>query len=99
MRPCRTRINAEYMGDKSPIGYKPFVEECLKQKDNVQAAKYISRCTEVGDRVEYYCKVSKFHEAMQDAYQSKEPELLTQIARMTHSQEHRDTIKKMLASM
>jgi hypothetical protein len=41
---------------KSPIGYEPFVDVCLKHGNRKEAAKYIPKCTP-DDRYRLYIKI------------------------------------------
>lgn len=40
---------------KSPIGYEPFVDVCLKNGNKLQAQKYLPKCRE-DIKVKYYVK-------------------------------------------
>eukprot|EP01012_Entosiphon_sulcatum_P000743 TRINITY_DN10128_c0_g1_i1.p1 TRINITY_DN10128_c0_g1~~TRINITY_DN10128_c0_g1_i1.p1 ORF type:complete len:838 (-),score=192.58 TRINITY_DN10128_c0_g1_i1:55-2568(-) len=86
----------KFAKEKSPIGYKPFVEECLKAGSPAQAGKYIPKVTDVRERVEFYLQVSKIPEAIQDAVQDKNPELLQFILNKTSNENHRATIMEHL---
>ena len=41
---------------KSPIGYKPFVEECIAKSNRFEAKKYIARLP-LEDRLNYYVDI------------------------------------------
>ncbi|CAG8544325.1 9832_t:CDS:10 [Racocetra fulgida] len=51
---------------KSPIGYEPFVEECIKATQQSEAAKYIQRC-DPAIRPGLYIKIGDFRAAGQEA--------------------------------
>lgn len=40
---------------KSPVGYEPFVDACLKYNKNDEALKYLPRCRD-DIKVKYYVK-------------------------------------------
>ncbi|KAI9501751.1 Vps16, N-terminal region-domain-containing protein [Coemansia spiralis] len=63
---------------KSPIGYRPFVDECVAALQYQEAAKYIQRC-EPGERASMYLRIGFFREAAQAAAQIKDIDMLRQI--------------------
>lgn len=63
---------------KSPIGYEPFVEECLFKNNRFEAKKYIDKCPE-DVRVPYYCKIAAFQEAVELATRLRNDELFAVI--------------------
>lgn len=56
---------------KSPIGYEPFVEVCLKQHNLEQAKKYLPRCSEE-NKFNWYLKAGCLQEAASVAYEQKD---------------------------
>ncbi|EAT37446.1 AAEL010559-PA [Aedes aegypti] len=56
---------------KSPIGYEPFVEVCLKQSNLEQAKKYLPRCSEE-NKFNWYLKAGCLLEAAAIAYDQKD---------------------------
>ncbi|XP_046492707.1 vacuolar protein sorting-associated protein 16 homolog [Neodiprion pinetum] len=60
---------------KSPIGYEPFIEECLKYKKNDEAKKYLPRVREEL-KVKYFAKVGMLLEAAQIALEQKDQSAL-----------------------
>eukprot|EP00123_Amoebidium_parasiticum_P010225 comp19968_c0_seq2/m.24339 comp19968_c0_seq2/g.24339 ORF comp19968_c0_seq2/g.24339 comp19968_c0_seq2/m.24339 type:complete len:469 (-) comp19968_c0_seq2:55-1461(-) len=63
---------------KSPIGYEPFVEECLAKGAMAEAVKYVGRCAP-DSRVNFYCAAGFFREAVETALQMKSKESLLSI--------------------
>lgn len=41
---------------KSPVGYEPFIDVCLKYNNIFEAQKYVSRCKD-DLKVKYYVKL------------------------------------------
>nr|AOM63317.1 vacuolar protein sorting 16A [Drosophila melanogaster] len=56
---------------KSPIGYDPFVEVCLKQDNVMEARKYIPRCRD-NRRVVWYMRANLFNEAIDSAFEQRD---------------------------
>nr|CAG8648885.1 189_t:CDS:10 [Entrophospora candida] len=63
---------------KSPIGYEPFVEECIKAMQHREASKYIQRC-DPAVRPGLYIKIGDFKAAGQEALTLKDVQLLQEI--------------------
>ncbi|BFZ59549.1 Vacuolar protein sorting-associated protein 16 [Saitoella coloradoensis] len=59
---------------KSPIGYEPFVNECIASGNNTQAAAYIARCSNLTSRqrVELYVKINDYKGAGQEAFKVRD---------------------------
>ncbi|KAL6073866.1 Vacuolar protein sorting-associated protein 16 [Balamuthia mandrillaris] len=65
---------------KSPIGYRPFVEVCMAQNAPNEAALYIDKLPEVGERIELYMSIGYFREAADVAFKDlKDPAALEEI--------------------
>lgn len=60
---------------KSPIGYEPFVEECVKAGQFTEASKYIQRC-DPHLRAGLFLKIESYAEAGEEAFQQKDMETL-----------------------
>lgn len=58
---------------KSPIGYEPFVEECIKARQYQEASKYILKC-DPPVRPMLFVKIGAFKEAGEQAYLNKDVE-------------------------
>ncbi|CEJ04542.1 Putative Vacuolar protein sorting protein vps16 [Rhizopus microsporus] len=58
---------------KSPIGYEPFVEECIKAKQYQEASKYILKCDPPA-RPMLFIKIGAFKEAGEQAFLNKDVE-------------------------
>ncbi|CAO3625786.1 unnamed protein product [Cunninghamella echinulata] len=63
---------------KSPIGYEPFVEECIKAKQYQEASKYILKC-DPNSRPMLFVKIGAFKEAGEQAFLNKDMEGLRQV--------------------
>ncbi|KAJ2742026.1 Vacuolar protein [Coemansia sp. BCRC 34301] len=70
---------------KSPIGFRPFVDECVGALQFQEAAKYIPRC-DVRDRPSLFLSIGFFREAAQAAVNAKDLDSL----RMVHAACARD---------
>ncbi|XP_014227020.1 vacuolar protein sorting-associated protein 16 homolog [Trichogramma pretiosum] len=57
---------------KSPIGYEPFIDQCLKYKKDMEAMKYLPRVRD-DLKVKYFVKLNMFLEAAQVAVEQKDP--------------------------
>ncbi|XP_063827549.1 vacuolar protein sorting-associated protein 16 homolog [Ostrinia nubilalis] len=60
---------------KSPVGYEPFVDACLKHGKPDEAFKYLPRCQE-DMKVKYYVKAGFYEEAAQVAFDQKDESAL-----------------------
>ncbi|KAF9899141.1 hypothetical protein BX616_003227 [Lobosporangium transversale] len=63
---------------KSPIGYEPFVEECVKAMQFKEASKYILKC-DAHVRAGLFLKIEAYQEAVQQAYSQKDLDTLREI--------------------
>ncbi|KAF9172947.1 hypothetical protein BGX21_004216 [Mortierella sp. AD011] len=63
---------------KSPIGYEPFVEECVKAMQFKEAAKYILKC-DAHLRAGLFLKIEAFREAGEQAFLQKDLDTLREI--------------------
>ncbi|CAG8500529.1 11622_t:CDS:10 [Diversispora eburnea] len=63
---------------KSPIGYEPFVEECIKAVQHREATKYIQKCNPTV-RPGLFIKIGDFKSAGQEALALKDVQLLSEI--------------------
>ncbi|XP_048000974.1 vacuolar protein sorting-associated protein 16 homolog [Leguminivora glycinivorella] len=60
---------------KSPVGYEPFVDACLKYRKNDEALKYLPRCKD-DIRVKYYVKAGFYEEAALVAFEQRDQNAL-----------------------
>jgi hypothetical protein len=60
---------------KSPIGYEPFVEECVKTRQFGEASKYIMKC-DAHLRAGLFLKIEYYLDAAEQAFQQKDLEML-----------------------
>ena len=60
---------------KSPIGYEPFVDACVKQGNLLEAKKYILKC-DVNRRADLYLKIGALKEAAESALSTKNVAML-----------------------
>ncbi|KAI8351246.1 Vps16, N-terminal region-domain-containing protein [Mortierella sp. GBAus27b] len=65
---------------KSPIGYEPFVEECVKTRQFGEASKYIMKC-DAHLRAGLFLKIEYYLDAAEQAFQQKDLEMLQDIRR------------------
>ncbi|CAM0139156.1 Vacuolar protein sorting-associated protein 16 [Umbelopsis sp. WA50703] len=56
---------------KSPIGYEPFVQECIKVRQLQEASKYILKC-DAASRPMLFVKIGAFRDAAEQAYANKD---------------------------
>ncbi|KAG2191805.1 hypothetical protein INT46_001161 [Mucor plumbeus] len=63
---------------KSPIGYEPFVEECIKARQYQEASKYILKC-DPPVRPMLFVKIGAFKEAGEQAYLNKDVDGLREV--------------------
>ncbi|KAG0225975.1 hypothetical protein BGW42_003963 [Actinomortierella wolfii] len=63
---------------KSPIGYEPFVEECVKAMQFREAGKYILKC-DPQVRAGLFLKIEAFQEAAEQAFMLKDIDMLREI--------------------
>ncbi|XP_068623324.1 vacuolar protein sorting-associated protein 16 homolog [Battus philenor] len=60
---------------KSPVGYEPFVDACLKYNKNDEALKYLPKCRD-DIKVKYYVKAGFYEEAARVAFEQKDKSAL-----------------------
>lgn len=65
---------------KPPIGYGPFVDVCLEQKNTEEAVKYLPKVSE-DFKVKYYVKAGKYEEAAKLAYEQRDVDALLYVQR------------------
>ncbi|KAK3809948.1 MAG: Vps16, N-terminal region-domain-containing protein [Benniella sp.] len=65
---------------KSPIGYEPFVEECVKARQFTEAGKYILKC-DAHLRAGLFLKIEAYLEAGEQAFMQKDLDMLQDIRR------------------
>ncbi|RUS27513.1 hypothetical protein BC938DRAFT_483137 [Jimgerdemannia flammicorona] len=63
---------------KSPIGYEPFVDECIKAMQYREAAKYILKC-DPPTRAALFVKIGSFKEAAEQAFMLKDVNALRDV--------------------
>ncbi|XP_017088606.2 vacuolar protein sorting-associated protein 16 homolog [Drosophila bipectinata] len=63
---------------KSPIGYEPFVDVCLKQANPAEARKYIQKCRD-SRKVHWYIRANLLNEAIDCALEQKDIHSLYEI--------------------
>ncbi|XP_033625342.1 vacuolar protein sorting-associated protein 16 homolog [Asterias rubens] len=67
---------------KSPIGYEPFVEVCMKHANKYEANKYIGRVT-AEHKVKMYIRMGSLEEAADLAFQQRNEEDLNLVLRQS----------------
>lgn len=66
---------------KSPIGYEPFVDACIKHGNEFEAMKYMPKVKDE-NRVKYFIKLRKLDEAAKAAFEQKDLVALNHIQRL-----------------
>lgn len=66
---------------KSPIGYEPFIDVCMKYNNKYEAYKYISKIKEE-NKVKYLTKIGKLEEAAKLAFDQKDDSALNTVLKM-----------------
>lgn len=56
---------------KSPIGYEPFVDVCLKYKNEFEAKKYLTK-VKLENKIKYFAKVGLLEDAADTAFEMKD---------------------------
>ncbi|TGZ37732.1 Uncharacterized protein DBV15_02980 [Temnothorax longispinosus] len=85
---------------KSPIGYEPFIDECLKYNEKLEARKYLAKVKD-DLKVKYLVKLNLLSEAAQTAYEQKDASALTFVLAQCGSSDRQfvDKINMLLASL
>jgi hypothetical protein len=81
---------------KSPVGYKPFVEACIKRGNDTEAMKYIPKVTDPWERIDLFLELGKFKEAIESAYVSKNIDMLLFIRSKATAASTRGTIDDLI---
>jgi len=84
--------------DKSPIGYRPFAQICIDEGKNDEAVKYIPKISSAQERITLYASIGRWKEAVDDAINLKDPELLQQIAQQCNDPSVANKIQHILQS-
>ncbi len=84
---------------KSPIGYKPFAEACIRRGNQIEAIKYIPRVSDPWEKVELYVELSKFKEAIETAYAQQDIDMLSFIQSKTTNAKTKQTIEELMAKL
>jgi len=61
----------EFSKQKSPIGYKPFAEVCIKKKNSEEAIKYIKKIKEPHTRAILFSRIDEWEAAIDVAESAK----------------------------
>ncbi|XP_011644142.1 vacuolar protein sorting-associated protein 16 homolog [Pogonomyrmex barbatus] len=85
---------------KSPIGYEPFIDECLKYNEKLEARKYLAKVKD-DLKVKYLVKLNLLSEAAQTAYEQKDIAALTFVLAQcgTSDRQFVDKVNMLLASL
>jgi len=81
---------------KSPIGYKPFVDVCIKYNAFKEAIKYIPKL-EPPQQVDYFMRINLYKEAAAVAISLKDNDMLTAIRNKCANKDTQFEIDKMAA--
>lgn len=95
-----TELDRFSKSKKSPIGYEPFVDACLKYFKNDEALKYLPKCREE-IKVKYYVKAGFYKEAATIAFQQKDISALSFVQNKcpTHDVILHEEIKSLLEKL
>ncbi|EDQ90175.1 uncharacterized protein MONBRDRAFT_32070 [Monosiga brevicollis MX1] len=77
---------------KSPVGYEPFIVECLKKRQPQEAAKYIVKLPKA-QQVQFWLKAGKYQEAITTAVALKSDDLLDDILSYGQQSGRRDIVQ------
>eukprot|EP01061_Rhynchopus_euleeides_P026431 TRINITY_DN43185_c0_g1_i1.p1 TRINITY_DN43185_c0_g1~~TRINITY_DN43185_c0_g1_i1.p1 ORF type:complete len:888 (+),score=324.00 TRINITY_DN43185_c0_g1_i1:67-2664(+) len=69
---------------KKSIGFHPFVQECLKVGNKLEARKYVTHIEDYAQRCESYCALDMFKEAVDCAKAEGDPAILEAIRTRTN---------------
>jgi hypothetical protein len=84
---------------KSPIGYRPFAEGCIEQRQPAEmVAYYIERMAELEDKYELYMKVAMWDKALDIARKLKDGGRLRQIKHLCNNAQIEKAVDQVLAS-
>ncbi|XP_041968252.1 vacuolar protein sorting-associated protein 16 homolog isoform X2 [Aricia agestis] len=75
---------------RSPIGFEPFVDACLRRARRDQALRYLPRCMD-DIKVKYYVKAEYYEEAAQVAFEQKDQNALLYVQKkcpLRESEQH-----------
>eukprot|EP00753_Platysulcus_tardus_P012709 PLAT3524.5.p1 GENE.PLAT3524.5~~PLAT3524.5.p1 ORF type:complete len:422 (+),score=114.59 PLAT3524.5:129-1268(+) len=64
---------------KSPVGYKPFADACIRGDMPGEAAKYVTRISDATVRCRYLGRIGYWSEAADVAAKQRDPELLSYV--------------------
>eukprot|EP00002_Diphylleia_rotans_P004919 TRINITY_DN1382_c0_g2_i1.p1 TRINITY_DN1382_c0_g2~~TRINITY_DN1382_c0_g2_i1.p1 ORF type:complete len:828 (-),score=186.60 TRINITY_DN1382_c0_g2_i1:1462-3921(-) len=84
---------------KSPIGYEPFADVCIKAKALPEAAPYVQKISDPLRRAQYYVEIGLYKEAADAAYQAKNADVLNLIRSKTHLRDVHAQIDNYLRSL
>ncbi|XP_012286642.1 vacuolar protein sorting-associated protein 16 homolog [Orussus abietinus] len=85
---------------KSPIGYEPFMDECLKRGKEIEAKKYLPKIREEL-KIKYFLKLRMLKEAAQTAVEQKDATALSIVQAHCGPSDRQlaDTINTMMAGL
>eukprot|EP00004_Rigifila_ramosa_P025520 TRINITY_DN7652_c0_g1_i1.p1 TRINITY_DN7652_c0_g1~~TRINITY_DN7652_c0_g1_i1.p1 ORF type:complete len:835 (-),score=183.11 TRINITY_DN7652_c0_g1_i1:116-2338(-) len=72
---------------KSPIGWEPFAEVCLKYDKRFEALHYINRISELPSRAQFLIQINMWKEAAEVAFQLKNVDMLQMIRSRTQDRD------------
>jgi hypothetical protein len=84
---------------KPPIGFRPFAEACLRQKQMQEAERYISKISKDEEKYKIYCKVGMWQKAVDIAFKLKDHNKLVEIHTQTKDASVKSRVEGMLESM
>ncbi|KAJ1679542.1 Vacuolar protein, partial [Spiromyces aspiralis] len=81
---------------KPPIGFQPFVEECIKAFQYTESAKYIAKC-DIKLQPQLYIRIGRLHDAFQASIAAKDVEAMRAIAAQTQDESLRLEVQSYLS--
>lgn len=91
----------EYINKKKipPIGFVPFAEECIREGNNEEAKKYISKIQDNFSKVSLYSYIEAYDDAIDIAYSAKSIEMLNFIYKTCLDTNIRNIVKEKIDAL
>lgn len=84
---------------KNPsIGYLPFVEACVEEKQFVEAVKYIKFLKDPADQMEWLCNIGYYRDAAEIAWSLKDKDALLNIKSLSKNPSVNNWIDSLLST-
>ena len=82
-----------------PIGYLPFIEACVEQKEMMEAVRYIDRLPDHRTQIEWLCAIGQWKEAADLAAKHRDTEALHMIRQSCRNPQVLEHIKELSNNM